>query len=146
MTCRWFFTFLLKFFEATFKTMMRGQSWLWCTWFSKQSQTKFTFINDPMVSLAWFTDWMKIGFGEGISNNHGSHYVWSRDSHAFYQDECKNNYKNDAQSFFRPQCIWNYTHLSRKYDDLWITISGFHGCFRSLPLDFVESTCILVTR
>ena len=37
-------------------------------------------------------DLIKFGLGGEKLNNHGNHYVWSRDRHTFYHDEYQNNY------------------------------------------------------
>ena len=45
-----------------------------------------------LVTLPSILQLSQIGLGREILNNHGSHYVRSRDRHIFYQDECRDNY------------------------------------------------------
>ena len=37
-----------------------------------------------------------------------------------------------TQSLYPSKCGCTYTHIGRKYDDLWTEHSGLHGCLRSI--------------
>ena len=68
-----------------------------------------------------------MGLGKEISNNHGIHYVLSRDRHVFYQDEFMDNYMGVCRKIERHSLV-----DTEHQEDQW-ALQAFHDRELLLP-------------